>query len=226
MKLRIVDVETKSKYQAKVNTITNDVTSVLQQINAKCLLYGDTHYQFTKGVYALTYTNEKKQEYKVAAINIYKQYLNDVIKKLGELRETYVVDAQKMESTTDPVELDLAAREISVMTVDELREFVEEYISDTNLMRLVAVEVKKRNQAGNTVLMGDVVYKDSITDLIDTTIKYYTACRGASRLMVFLPVVEGEVTRVARGNWDQIFKQVELKNRDTIVRVNIKNFIN
>lgn len=227
-KFKIVTQEVKEQYQAKVNAIILAAGPTVQAINGALLMYGDTHYNFSKGRYALDYSIEKKAGLKADAINAYKSYLTEVIVKLEKLRDEYVKDVQAMDSTVDPVELDLIARELSVMNDKELREFMEEYIGDTNKMRLLKVEVKKRKQSGqDALILGEVTYDDSITDLINSTIKTYSAYRSVSETTIYLPVEEeGNGYRMCNGHWDHIIRRLEYKTRDDIVRVNIKNFIN
>lgn len=225
MKLREITEEQKKKYMNEVTSITTNYDTMLQSINSLLFQYGDVHYHMTHNTYTVNYAKEKKDALKVEMKNINVSALDRVIATLKDIKARYIKDIAPVTAITDTLELSFIEKELEVMKDNEIQEYYKENYLDSNIVRLIEIEWKKRNgyKNGNAMLSlpkYDTV--DSITKRIEQEIKLAVGLRQVvDSMCCFEEPTTNEGTNPVMIPWNTILSEVEKRNIPTVTRVTI-----
>lgn len=187
----------KNNYYEMIKNEMLDYKGMMKKINQLCYSYGKDFYQFTSGKIALKYIQNKKTETKASVIKVVQETYNNMSSKLKAIREKYIKQCFPLTNTVDPVELNLIAKELELMSVKELSDFYKDNILDSNKVRLFDIEVKKRKKSNNENSLSEATgleslresYKieDEVTKYIDEKIKFLNSCcQFASSYFIYL----------------------------------------
>lgn len=172
----------KTNYQSKINDVLNYYDQFIKEVNKDLTGYAREFYLFSQGKNTLEYIKQAKEGVQADIINIGQKAFISMINYLEALNEEYIKECFPVENTTDPVELNFIKEELSLMELEELREFFNLNFLNKNKMRVFDLEVKKRKKEGIIVyeleeLKDQCGVKDEVTEEIEGKIKLFNAYR-------------------------------------------------
>lgn len=226
MKLREITQAQRGQYLSDIQRIILDYSGMIREINSRLASYGLLHYQQTHNIYTIEYVREHKAPLLVEMKNANVTALDHNLTRLKELREKYIQDIAPVTAITDPLELSFVEKELKVMKDEELLEYFKENYLDTNICRLIRIEHKARNgyKDGKPMFpLPEYETIDYITDQIDEAIKTIVALRQLVSSMLCFQEMVGDAVRPVMISWDNIIKEVEVRNLSSNVRVKIED---
>ncbi len=198
----VVTEEQQQKFIDRINDNISLYDNLIKEVNKSLLSYGREYFDYTKGKITPEYIAELRSNLLTGIHVAERSVFADMVSTLNELKEDYIKECFPESVTTDPLELDFIGKELEVMSRDELEKFYQDNFRDSNKMRLLAIEVKRRSRSNDSELKMDAAslkvlqdsqsIQDRVIKIIDERIKYINGMMQLSGAGLFLVKIDEE----------------------------------
>lgn len=198
----VVTEEQQQKFIGRINDSISLYDNLIKEVNKSLLSYGREYYDYITGRITPEYIAETRSNLLTGIHVAEKSTFTSMISDLNQLKEDYIKECFPESVTTDPLELDFIGKELEVMSRDELEKFYQDNFRDSNKMRLLAIEVKRRSRSEDFELKMDAAslkmlqdshsIQDRVIKAIDERIKYLNAMMQLSGGGLYLVKIDEE----------------------------------
>ncbi len=198
----VVTQEQQQKFIGRINDSISLYNNLIKEVNKSLLSYGREYFDYTKGKITPEYIIETRSNLLTGIHVAEKSTFTEMISALNQLKEDYIKECFPESVTTDPLELDFISKELEVMSRDELEKFYQDNFRDSNKMRLLAIEAKRRSRSEDSELKTDAAalkmlqdshsIQDRVIKAIDERIKYVDAMMQLSSSGLYLIKIDEE----------------------------------
>lgn len=198
----VVTQEQQQKFIGRINDSISLYNNLIKEVNKSLLSYVREYFDYTKGKITPEYIIETRSNLLTGIHVAEKSTFTEMISALNQLKEEYIKECFPESVTTDPLELDFIGKELEVMSRDELEKFYQDNFRDSNKMRLLAIEAKRRSRSEDSELKTDAAalkmlqdshsIQDRVIKAIDERIKYVDAMIQLSSSGLYLIKIDEE----------------------------------